>query len=309
MWRQSLRYQYLLEKLGRELSPTNSNVILPLTKTNYTDITDTLARLYRWNFHMATNYDSTDVLQLYLEALTHAYDPHSDYQNDAHAQDFKIQMSLSLAGIGASLSDPDGYCTISKLIQGGPADKSKQLNEKDRIIAVAQGTNPPVNVVDMELSKVVQQIRGPKGTEVRLTISPADNRFATNVISLVRDEIKLEDSEAKAVLIETPAAHGGTNRIGVINVPSFYAHALIKKNLEREKLYFRGHRQIDQEAQGRKKINGIVLDLRSNPGGSGSRRPSGSPAFSSRMAPSCLARRFQQGDVTVDSDTDSSVAS
>ena len=105
LWRTSLRWQYLQEKLREELSPTNSNVLLTLTKSNYTDIADTLARHYRWNFHMATNWDSTDVLQLYLEALTHAYDPHSDYQNDAHAQDFKIQMSLSLAGIGATLTE------------------------------------------------------------------------------------------------------------------------------------------------------------------------------------------------------------
>ena len=107
-------------------------------------------------------------------------------------------MSLSLFGIGAQLTEDDGYCTISKLIRGGPADKSKQLNEKDRIIAVAQGNKPPVDVVDMELGKVVQLIRGPKGTEVRLTISPANDRAARSVVTLTRDEIKLEDQEAKA---------------------------------------------------------------------------------------------------------------
>ena len=101
LWREQLRYQYLQEKLSRELSATNNDVIMPLTKTNYTDITETLARHYRWNFRYFTNWDSTDVLQVYLEALTHAYDPHSDYQNYAHAQDFSIQMSLSLFGIGA----------------------------------------------------------------------------------------------------------------------------------------------------------------------------------------------------------------
>ena len=103
-----------------------------------------------------------DVLQIYLDALTHAYDPHSDYLNAPHAQDFSINMSLSLFGIGAQLTEDDGYCTISQLIPGGPAAKSKQINEKDRIIAVAQANRPPVDVVDMDLDKVVQLIRGPK---------------------------------------------------------------------------------------------------------------------------------------------------
>src|SRR6202021_420382 len=99
--------------------------------------------------------------------------------------------------------------------------KSKQLNEKDRIIAVAQGNRPFVDVVDMELGKVVQLIRGAKGTQVRLTISPADDRAARRIVTLTRDEIKLEDQEAKAKLIEMPDNHGGTNRIGIIDLPSF----------------------------------------------------------------------------------------
>ena len=143
--------------------------MIVLNKTNAVaaDIASTLARHYRWNLHYYTNWDSTDVLQAYLEALAHAYDPHSDYFNTEHAQDFSINMSLSLFGIGAQLSEDDGYCTISKVIRGGPADKSKQVNEKDRIVAVAQAGKPPVDVVDMELGKVVQLIRGPKGTQVQ----------------------------------------------------------------------------------------------------------------------------------------------
>ncbi len=175
LWREQLRYQYLQEKLSRELVVTNDTIVLNKTNAVAVDMAETLARHYRWNYHMATNWDSTDVLQAYLEALAHAYDPHSDYQNYAHAQDFSIQMSLALVGIGAQLVEDDGYCTISKLIIGGPADKSKKVNEQDRVIAVAQTGKPPVDVVDMDLSKVVQLIRGPKGTQVQLTISPADD--------------------------------------------------------------------------------------------------------------------------------------
>ena len=151
----------------------------------------------------------------------------------------------------------------------------------------------------MDLTKVVQQIRGPKGTEVRLTISPADNRSATNVISLVRDEIKLEDSEAKAVLIEMPDAHGGTNRIGVINVPSFYApidsnaHSYI--SVDTAKLI----KKLEAE-----KVNGIVLDLRSNPGGSLEEAVKFTGLFI-KDGPVVQARD-SFGTVTVENDTDSS---
>ncbi len=306
LWREQLRQQYLQEKLNRELSPTN-DIIKPLSKTDNAEIADTLARHYRWNFHVATNWDGTDVLQAYLEALAHAYDPHSDYLNNEHAQDFSINMSLSLFGIGAQLIEDDGYCTVSKIIQGGPADKGKQLKEKDRIVAVAQGNKPPVDVVDMELGRVVQLIRGPKGTQVRLTISPADDRKALRVVTLTRDEVKLDDSEheASAKLIEMPDGHGGTNRIGVIDLPSFYAtidlpgsanHASKSTTADVTKLI----NKLKQE-----KVAGIILDLRSNPGGSLEEAIKFTGLFI-KSGPVVLARD-PNGQVTVDSDTDSSV--
>lgn len=304
LWREQLRYQYLSEKLSRELSPTNSNLVLPLTKSNLTDINETLARHYRWNLHMATNWDGTDVLQAYLNALSHAYDPHSDYFNTQHAQDFSINMSLSLFGIGAQLMEDDGYCTITKLLPGGPASKSKQLAEKDRIVAVAQGDQPPVDVVDMELGKVVQLIRGPKGTEVRLTISPAEDRAARRVVTLTRNEIKLEDQEAKAKLIELPNGAGGTNRIGVIDLPSFYAtidlpgssnHSSKSTTTDVAKLI----KKLKQE-----KVDGIILDLRSNPGGSLEEAIRFTGLFI-KDGPIVLARS-PDGNVAVDNDNDPS---
>jgi len=307
LWREQLRYQYLLEKLNRELSATNDNSVLTLPKNAAADIADTLAHHYRWNFHMATNWDSTDVLQAYLEALAHAYDPHSDYLNTEHAQDFSINMSLSLFGIGAQLNEDDGYCTISKVLHGGPADKSKLLNEKDRIIAVAQGGKPPVDVVDMELGRVVQLIRGPKGTQVQLTISPADDRAARRVVTLTRDEVKLDDQEheATAKLIEMPDGHGGTNRIGVIDLPSFYAtidlpgsanHASKSTSADVAKLI----KKLKQE-----KVAGIILDLRSNPGGSLEEAVKFTGLFI-KDGPVVLARS-PDGSVVADSDTDPSV--
>lgn len=265
LWAQRLRYEYLQEKLSREIVTTNDNfVTVKLPPDAGKDIAATLARHYRWNLHMTTNWDSDGVLQAYLNALAHAYDPHSDYFSGIKAQDFSIGMNLSLFGIGAQLREDDGYCTIFSLVPGGPAFKSKKINEKDRIVAVAQGDQPPVDVVDMELEKVVQQIRGPKGTEVRLTISPADDRAARKVVTLVRDEIKLEDSAAKAKLIELP----GGQRIGIIDLPSFYATVNLgngdkttpkSTTADVAKLITK----LKQE-----KVSGIIIDLRTNPGGS-----------------------------------------
>jgi carboxyl-terminal processing protease len=161
-----------------------------------------------------------------------------------------------------------------------------------------------VDVVDMELGKVVQLIRGTKGTEVRLTISPADDRTARKVVTLVRDEIKLEDSEAKAKLIEMPNSRGGTNRIGIIDLPSFYAtidlpgssnHSTKSTTTDVAKLI----KKLKQE-----KVDGIILDLRSNPGGSLEEAVKFTGLFI-KDGPVVLART-PDGNVSVDSDTDSS---
>jgi carboxyl-terminal processing protease len=306
LWSQRLRYEYLQEKLSREISPTNDNVILPLPKSAATEITGLLTRHYRWNLRMATNWDNTDVLQAYLNALAHAYDPHSDYFNPAHAQDFSIGMSLSLFGVGAQLREDDGYCKIDQLVHGGPAEKSKQIKEGDYIVAVAQGNQPPVNVVDMELGKVVQLIRGTKGTEVRLTISPVDDRAARRVVTLIRDEIKLEDQEAKAQLIELTDGHGGTNRIGVIDLPSFYAPVNLSGDAGHTTPKFTSvHvakliKKLEQE-----RVAGIILDLRGNPGGSLEEAVKLTGLFI-KDGPVVLAR-LSDGSVNVDGDTDASV--
>jgi carboxyl-terminal processing protease len=306
LWSQRLRYDYLLEKLNREISPTNSAVILTLPKSATAEIVDTLARRYRWSLHMATNWDGTDILQAYLNALAHAYDPHSDYFNTEHAQDFSINMSLSLFGIGAQLREDDGYCKIDQLVHGGPAEKSKQIKEGDHIVAVAQGNQPPMDVVDMELGKVVQLIRGPKGTEVRLTVSPVEDRAARRVVTLIRDEIKLEDQEAKAQLIELPDGHGGTNRIGVIDLPSFYAPVDLSGNAGHTTPKFTSvHvakliKKLEQE-----KVAGIILDLRSNPGGSLEEAVK-LPGLFIKDGPVVLDRS-PNGSVNVYSDTDPTV--
>jgi carboxyl-terminal processing protease len=298
LWKQRIRYEYLQEKLAREISETNGTVMVnSLPEGTSTNFVDTLTRRYGWILHETTNTDGDAILQTYLEALAHAYDPHSDYFSAPHAQDFSIDMSLSLFGIGAQLQEDYGYCTIKVLVPGGPAAKSKLLNPEDRIIAVAQGDQPPVDVVDMDLEKVVQLIRGPKNTEVRLTISPLTDRGSRHVVRLVRDEIKLENMESKAELIVLPNG----KRLGVLDVPSFYAPvgmsggqsyvstdvAKLIKKLKKEK------------------VDGIIMDLRANPGGSLDEAVKLTGLFI-KDGPVVLARDAD-GQVAVDSDPDPGV--
>jgi carboxyl-terminal processing protease len=261
LWKQRLRYEYLTEKLlPLEISETNGAVAANLPPSSPTNIVATLDRRYRWLLHMTTNTDGDAILQTYLEALAHAYDPHSDYFSAPHAQDFSIDMSLSLFGIGAQLQEDYGYCTIKELVPGGPAVKSKLLNPEDRILAVAQGNKPAVDVVDMDLEKVVQLIRGPKNTEVRLTISPVTDRGTRHIVTLVRDEIKLENMESKAELIVLPDG----KRLGVLDVPSFYAPVGMSG----------GQNYVSDDVAKlikklkKEKVDGIIMDLRANPGGS-----------------------------------------
>ena len=304
LWRQHVRYEYLLDKLAAEISETNGVFTIKLPAEANTNIIASLQKHYRWSLHLMTNHDSDSVLQTYLNALAHAYDPHSDYFSAPHAQDFSIGMNLSLFGIGAQLREDEGYCTIFSLVAGGPASKSKLLNEKDRIVAVAQGGKPPVDVVDMELEKVVQQIRGPKGSEVRLTLSLAPDYTARKVVSLIRDEIKLDDAEheASAKLIELPDHHGGTNRLGIINLPSFYAPVDLSAINGRATPKYTS---VDVAKLIKKlkseHVTGIIIDLRSNPGGSLEEAIKFTGLFI-KEGPVVLARN-PDGQVTVDSDT------
>ena len=150
-----------------------------------------------------------EVLGIYLDALAHAYDPHSDYFGREEAENFNIEMNLSLAGIGGTLQTKGGYCVISGLVPGGPAARSGLLKPGDRIVAVAQDGGELVDIMDMPPSQVVELIRGPKGSTVRLTIIPAGAGDSTRkTVSLVRDEIKLADEHAKAAIIDLPQTGG-----------------------------------------------------------------------------------------------------
>lgn len=291
LWRNRLRYEFLEEKLAlseerkqagqtaaeadTEGEPAAEIVAVPEAepvKTVEEEVREKLDRRYARNLKYFAEWDSDDVIQLYLSTLGHAYDPHTDYMGRAALEQFAINMNLALFGIGAQLRAVDGYCTIERLLAGGPAEKSKNLSEKERIVAVAQSDGEAVDVVDMSLNKIVLLIRGPKGTEVQLTVIPPDGEPSSErrVVKLIRDEIPLEEQAAKAQLIELPSGAGLTNRIGVIDLPTFYAPMDIVSRRDASRTRHSTSEDVALLIRKLKKegMEGLILDLRRNGGGS-----------------------------------------
>jgi carboxyl-terminal processing protease len=222
-----------------------------------------IVRNYERALKRVQEFKKEDLLSSYLDSFARALDPHSSYLSADALEDFEIQMRLSLEGIGATLSSQDGFTVIEQLIPGGAADASGKLKNKDRIIAVAQGKDEPfVNVIEMELREVVKLIRGPKGTEVRLKIlrkmAKEPERFE---ITLIRDKIKLED-EAAAITYMDREIGGQKLKIGLLNLPSFYAD-----NRKNGPSASTDMKKILADAT-KNKADAIVLDLSSNGGGS-----------------------------------------
>ena len=221
--------------------------------------------------HNNQKMEPIDVLELYLNSLAKLYDPHTTYMAPRSEEDFNIQMKLSLVGIGAVLTSEDGYTKIIQIIPGGPADLDKRLKADDRIIAVAQGNDPPVDVIDMPLSKVVSMIRGKEDTKVTLTILEAikgANAIPVN-ITLTRKKVALKDSEAKGELRTVTTPNGEKLNIGIISLPSFYID--FKAASDGDKNYkssTRDVRNIILDFKKKGKLDGVIMDLRSNGGGS-----------------------------------------
>lgn len=256
LWMQQLRLEYLQEKLAGK---------------SKAEIEETLTRRIARMPSTMKKLSKDAVIELYLNALAHVYDPHSDYMGREQLESFKIAMNLSLAGIGAALGTEDGYCVIRELLPGGPAFKSNQLKPADKIVGVAQGmpneTNVKfVDVVDMPLSQIVDLIRGPKGTGVQLQVVPAGSADDSirKTVRLVRDEIQLEAQQAKAQIIDLPGATAEKPlRVGVVELPGFYAG--VDKNNKRTSATADVARLVAKLKK--ENVQGIVLDLRSNGGG------------------------------------------
>ena len=208
--------------------------------------------------------DKDEQMKLFLDALAQTYDPHSEYLSKADMKNFSINMGLSLVGIGAMLRSEDGYAKIESLVPGGPAQVDGRLKVGDRITAVAQAQADFVDVREMRLDKVVEMIRGKKGTRVRLLVVPSDatDPSRRKNVELVRDEIKLKDQEARADIIIRKDENGNPIKLGWLTLPSFYADMdRHQKSTTRDVLALL--KRLKKE-----NIAGLVIDLRRNGGGS-----------------------------------------
>ncbi len=226
-------------------------------------IRDRLIHRYQRSERFLREMEPYDVEETFLNSFTTLFDPHSNFYSVESAENFSIAISNSLQGIGATLQSEDGYCVVRGLMAGSPAELSGKLNPGDKIVAVAQGDEEPVDVVDMKLTRVVKLIRGPAGSEVRLTIVPADDPSQRQVVSIIRDEIRLTDNLASAWLMNVPGEDGTNIPVGVIDLASFYGPSM--GDADSPSCADDVHELLLKlKALG---ARAIVLDLRSNGGG------------------------------------------
>ena len=252
-WRKRIKYDLL---------------VLEADKKEGQEARDKLTRRYHSFAKRMHQTSSEDLLEMYLNALTMSFDPHTSYMSPATQEDFQIAMSLELDGIGASLMSEDGYTTVKKIIRGGAADKDERLKPEDKIVSVGQGDEGEmVDVVDMRLRDVVKLIRGKRGTVVRLEVMPLDGA-EPQVYKITREKIELKDSEAKGAVFEAGRKPDGTPyRIGVIDLPSFY------RDMTGDRLGMPNFRSTTEDVRkilddfSRQNVDAVVLDLRANGGG------------------------------------------
>ncbi|MEH6448036.1 MAG: carboxy terminal-processing peptidase [Oleispira sp.] len=246
----------------------NSILNLRLADKEDDDIYELLSKRYHNQLNRTHLANEDDGFQVYMNAVTHAFDPHTAYFSPRNTENFNINMSLSLQGIGAVLQTEDEHTKVVRLVPAGPADKAGQLQTADKITGVGQGEEEIVDVIGWRLDEVVDLIRGAKGTTVRLEIIPSEaNDLKTKIINIVRDEVKLEEQSAQKEIIEIPQGDK-TLKIGVIDIPTFYID--FQGRQEGKKDFKSTTRDVERLVNELKEDNveGIIIDLRNNGGGS-----------------------------------------
>jgi carboxyl-terminal processing protease len=244
---------------------------LTLTGKEWPKVKEVLIKRYKYAIKRLKQSESEDVFQLVMNSFARVVEPHTSYLSPRNAERFQMEMNLSLEGIGAVLRAKEDYTVIQSVISGGPADQSNQLKAKDRIVGVAQGEKDFEDIIGWRLDDVVDKIKGPKGTTVRLQVISGKSEDISNVkiVTIVRDKIKLENKAAKSEVyfegagIKRTKIEGASiddkstqgKKLGIITIPSFYNDLSqdVKKEIAKLK---------EQDVQG------IVIDLRGNGGGS-----------------------------------------
>ena len=248
----------------------NEVLSLKLAKKPAEEIVPTLVKRYNSQLKRVRQYNNQDVFQIYANALTELYDPHTNYLSPRRSENFNINMSLSLEGIGAVLQQEDEYTKVSSLVAKGPADKQGELKPADRIIGVGQGAEGAIeDVIGWRLDEVVELIRGPKDSTVRLEVIPAKSKAADErkIVTIVRNKVKLEEQSAQKKILEIPEGDR-TIKVGVIDIPAFYIDFdAMRRGEEDYKSTTRDVKVLLQELQD-EGVEGIVIDLRNNGGGS-----------------------------------------
>ena len=254
-WRKRLKNQALSLKLADKPSE---------------EIPETLARRYQNQLNRLDQYNAQDVFQVYANTLAEQYDPHTNYFSPRRAENFDINMSLSFEGIGAMLQIDDEYAKVTRLIPAGPADKQGELRPSDLIIGVGQGESGPIeDVVGWRLDEVVDLIRGPRDSVVRLQVIPGKGKTdQQRVVPIRRNEVKLEEQAAQKQIIEFTDDADQKHRIGVIDIPAFYI------DFDAYRRGDKNYRSTTRDVQtliaelASEDIEGLVIDLRDNGGGS-----------------------------------------
>jgi carboxyl-terminal processing protease len=252
LWRDKIEGELLQEKLDQRAVTGSGREVV--------------ARRYDGLLKGVEDRRAEEIDEIFLNAVAESYDPHSEYMGRSSLESFEISMRLSLVGIGAEMGSENGYAKIQRLVPGGPAERSGQVRVGDKIVAIAQGENPFVEVRDMDLDKVVELIRGKKGSIVRLQLlSPgASDPSKRRVVALVRGTVQLTDEEARAEIIDRVLPNGEVRRLGWITLPLFYQDPAI----------FGTGRSASRDVAvllsrlNKERIQGLVVDLRANGGGS-----------------------------------------
>ncbi|WXL27791.1 carboxy terminal-processing peptidase [Ectopseudomonas mendocina] len=233
-------------------------------------IQELLTKRYKNQLTRLSQTRSEDVFQAYINAFAMSYDPHTTYLSPDNAENFDINMSLSLEGIGAVLQSDNEHVKVVRLVPAGPAEKTKQISPADKIIGVAQGNKEMVDVIGWRLDEVVKLIRGPKGSQVRLEVIPASNApndQTSKIVTITREAVKLEEQAAKKSILNLKHENRDY-KLGVVEIPAFYLDFKAYRSGDPDyKSTTRDVKRLITELE-KEKVDGIVIDLRNNGGGS-----------------------------------------
>ncbi len=255
LWRKRVKDEVLRQKIAGK---------------DFKQIQETLIKRYKNQLARLDQTRAEDIFQAYINTFAQSYDPHTNYLSPDNAENFDINMSLSLEGIGAVLQSDNDQVKIVRLVPAGPAAKTKQVAPADKIIGVAQGNKEMVDVVGWRLDEVVKLIRGPKGSVVRLEVIPASNAPSdqtSKIVSITREAVKLEEQAAKKSVLKLKQ-DGRDYKLGIIEIPAFYLDFKAYRAGDPEyKSTTRDVKKLLTELQ-KEKVDGVVIDLRNNGGGS-----------------------------------------